>query len=283
MHVLVGACTESDPITCSAQGASSKLSATHWWGCCKWSPGWHGSTGSTFRPRWTTRFPRYSMAFRVCKSMPASQRSKIVKTKCEDYEYKFVCSQNQAPRLIPPKITNVQSSIGRRSVSDGVKDLQSNSPFFGLLARIHGLKATASARFSFAELLPGHGVEGHNVRLRVALRLFKGFRSGRGGHTWRFYGGLVASNFLNPVSDLGSSFLSSPAGVFSLWFWDHLAVLAIAVQLSNTPAISANMVMFIHVHIPMRSALQTSQPPWPTELRGCVCRFHCWAHVHPRS
>lgn len=80
MHVLVGACTESNPITCSAQGASSKLSATRWWGCCKWSPGWHGSTRSTFRPRWTTRFPRYSMAFRVCKSMPASQRSKIVKT-----------------------------------------------------------------------------------------------------------------------------------------------------------------------------------------------------------
>ena len=225
----------------------------------------------------------------VFHGLPSLQINARISTQqnSEDYEYiNLAAHKIKLPTHFPPKITNVQASICRRSVSDGVKDLQSNSPFFGLLARIHGLKATASARFSFAELLPGHGVEGHNVRLRVALRLFKGFRSGRGGHTWRFYdfnGGLVASNFLNPVSDLGSSFLSSPAGVFSLWFWDHLAVLAIAVQLSNAPAIWANMVMFIHVHIPMRSALQTSQPPWPTELRGCVCRFHCWAHVHPKS
>ena len=88
MHVLVGACTESDPITCSAQGASWKLSATRWWGCCKWSPGWHGQdqviSGQDDQDEPPT-FPRYSfhgLPF-VCQSKcPHLNAAK----KREDYE-----------------------------------------------------------------------------------------------------------------------------------------------------------------------------------------------------
>lgn len=51
--------------------------------------------------------------------MPASQRSKRVKTS-EDYEYKFGCSQNQAPRLTksPKSPMFRQASVGEASVME---------------------------------------------------------------------------------------------------------------------------------------------------------------------
>ena len=52
----------------------------------------------------------------------------------------------------------------------------------------------------FAALLPGRGVEGHNVRLCIGLRrFFLGSAQGAGdapGSVDDFYGGLVASNLI---------------------------------------------------------------------------------------